>query len=174
MIPGLSLTLTGHNIVLHLAIASLMGIHHLCNAGCMVVFNKNKCNVMYDGNIILWGYKDSSTNLWTLTINGRNMRSAHPQSAPVVDPAPRDHPEIHPSITLANFTHSMKTRANGMKFMHQSLCNPKISPLLKAVRKGILKWCPNFSEKLIPKYLNPSPVMAKGHMKQPRLKSQLS
>ncbi len=122
-IPGLPLTLMGH-IVPHLAVASLMGISPLCNAGCMVVFDKNKCNVIYDGNVILWGYKDSSTNLCTLPINGRDMRSALPQSAPVVDHAPHDRPEIHPGITMANFTHSVETRANRVKFAHQLLCNP--------------------------------------------------
>jgi len=31
-----------------------------------------------------------------------------------------------------------------------------------------LKGCPNLSEELVTKYLNPSPAMAKGHMKRPR------
>ncbi len=62
----------------------------------------------------------------------------------------------------------MRTCANKVKFAHQSLCNPKISTLLKAVRKGFLKGCPNLTEKLILKYLNPSPATAKGHMKRPR------
>jgi hypothetical protein len=52
--------------------------------------------------------------------------------------------------------------------MHQSLCNPKISTLLKAVHKGFLKGCSNLSEKLILKYLNPSPATTKEHMKHPR------
>jgi hypothetical protein len=68
----------------------------------------------------------------------------------------------------AQFAHSISTRANKVKFAHQSLCNPKISTLLKATRKGFLKGCPNISEKLILKYLNPSPATAKGHMKRPR------
>jgi hypothetical protein len=76
-------------------------------------------------------------------------------------------PAIHPAITLANFTHSVKTCANGVKFAHELLCNPKKLTLLKAVRKGFLKGCPNLSENLILKYLNPSPATAKGHMKQP-------
>ena len=53
-------------------------------------------------------------------------------------------------------------------FAHQSLCNPKISTLLKATRRGFVRGCPNMSAKLILKYLNPSPATAKGHMKQPR------
>jgi hypothetical protein len=48
------------------------------------------------------------------------------------------------------------------------MCNPKISSLLKALRKGFLKGCPNLSEELVTKYLNPSPATAKGHMKRPR------
>jgi hypothetical protein len=159
-IPGLPLTLMGH-IVPYLAAASLMGKCLLCNAGCMVVFDKDKCDVIYDGNVILRGYKDRSTNLWTLPIICWDMRSALPQSAPVVYPALYDRLEIHPGITMANVTHSVKTRANGVKFAHQLLCNPKISTLPKAVCKGFLNGCPNLSEKLILKYLNPSPAMAK-------------
>jgi hypothetical protein len=39
---------------------------------------------------------------------------------------------------------------------------------LKTTQKGFLKGCPNFSERLILKYLNPSPTTAKGHMKRPQ------
>ncbi len=56
---------------------------------------------------------------------------------------------------------------NAVQFIHQSLGNPWISTLLKAVRRGFLNGCPNISEKLVLKYLNPSPATAKGHMKWP-------
>jgi hypothetical protein len=39
---------------------------------------------------------------------------------------------------------------------------------MKALRKGYLKGCPNLSEELVTKYLNPSPATAKGHMKRPK------
>jgi hypothetical protein len=94
------------------------------------------------------------------------MQSALPRSAPDIDRAL--HAAVHPGVNLATFTHSVKTRSNGVKFAHQSLCNPKISTLLKAVRRGFLEGCPNLSEKLILKYLHPSPATAKGHMKRPR------
>jgi hypothetical protein len=79
-----------------------------------------------------------------------------------------DTSDTHTGVTLATFTHSVQTWANAVKFAHQSLCNPKISTLLKAVRQGFLKGCPNLSETLILKYLNPSSATAKGHMKRPR------
>jgi hypothetical protein len=97
------------------------------------------------------------------------MQTALPRSAPICDRALYDATApIHPGVTLASFTHSVKNQANGVEFVHQSLCNPKISTLLKAVQKGFLKGCPNLSKKLILKYLNPIPVMAKGNMKRLR------
>ena len=66
------------------------------------------------------------------------------------------------------FMHLVCTRANTVKFGHQAMCNPKISSLLKALRKGFLKGCPNLFKDLVTKYLNPSPATAKGHLKRPK------
>ncbi len=86
--------------------------------------------------------------------------AALPQPGPCIGRAPHQ--------AIAGFTHSINTRVNAVKFAHQSLCNPKISTMLKAVRKGFLDGCPNINVTLILKYLNPSPPTAKGHMKRPR------
>ena len=102
--------------------------------------------------MILRGQTDPSTDLWTLPINGT---------------CPDVKKQIHKVTNVAGFTHSLKTRANAVKFEHQSLCNQKIYALLKATRKGFLKGCLNISEELICKYLNPRPATAKGHMKRP-------
>jgi hypothetical protein len=171
-IPGLPKVLVGH-VVPKLTIASLIGIRVLCDAGCKVFFTKTNCNVWYNGNVILSGKKDPSTDLWTLPINAdiKVTKSIdEPTSTPsqAVCPPKREiqnwkiTPWIHltqqthwrkirnlkmmpstyttlPSDAhngfahVASFTHSVKTRANGVKFAHQSLCNPKISTLLKAV-----------------------------------------
>ncbi len=54
--------LTGH-IVPSLKIASLIGIQTLCKAGCKVVFDDKKCEVIYNKKVILTGSKDPSTDL---------------------------------------------------------------------------------------------------------------
>jgi hypothetical protein len=94
-----------------------------------------------------------------------------PRPGPCIDCAP--HPpkgpnDIHPGVNMTAFTHLVPTRANTVNFAHQSLCSPKISSLLKAVRRGFLKGCPNMKETLVLKYLNPSTATAKGHLKRPR------
>jgi hypothetical protein len=168
MIPGLPTDFTVH-IVPHLTIMSLIGIRLLCNSGCTIIFDKDKCNVIYNGNVILQEFKDIATNLWMLPINRLDMQTALPWSAPQFDCTLHDtSAQLHPGVNLASFTHSVKTCTNGVEFAHQLLCNPKISTLLKAVQKGFLKECPNLSKKLILKYLNPSPATVKGHMKRPR------
>jgi hypothetical protein len=48
--------------------ASLIGIRILCKAGCKVTFDNEKCKVVYKDSIILRGYKDPTTNLWTLPL----------------------------------------------------------------------------------------------------------
>ncbi len=120
-IPGLPTTLTGH-VVPHLAVASLIGICPLCNAGCTVTFDINKCDVVYNGRVILRGFKDVATDLWTLPLTHDAMQSALPRSSPNYDRALHDTtPMIHPGVDLATFAHSVRTRANGVKFAHQYL-----------------------------------------------------
>ena len=66
-IPGLPTHLKAH-IVLESIVASLIGIHILCKAGCAVIFTDKACYVIYGGKVIVRGYKDPSTDLWILPI----------------------------------------------------------------------------------------------------------
>jgi hypothetical protein len=72
-----------------------------------------------------------------------------------------------PSNQLGLSTHTIQTKANSIKFTHQSLLSPHLSTLLKAIRRGFLKGCPNLITKGVSRYTNPSPATARGHMKQP-------
>jgi hypothetical protein len=66
-IPGILTIITGH-IMPDMTTASLFGIRVLCKAGCKVLFDNNKCYVIYDGKVILTGYKDLASDLWMLPI----------------------------------------------------------------------------------------------------------
>ncbi len=144
-IPGLLTVLMGH-IVPSLCIASLIGIRPLCKAGCKVIFDNKKCDVVFDGVVILRGFKDPSTDLWTLPMPTKVCTAPGPTVPPQPGPCksraphlPMDTSDTHTGVTLATFTHSVR-----------------------------IKGCPNLSETLILKYLNPSLATAKGHMKRPR------
>jgi hypothetical protein len=66
-ILGLPTVLMGH-IMPDMTMASLFGIRVLCKAGCQVLFDDDKCQVIYNGNVILTGYKDPVIDFWTLPI----------------------------------------------------------------------------------------------------------
>jgi hypothetical protein len=134
----------------------------LTGAGCKVCINKHKCTVWYDNEIILEGEKDSTTDLWTLPIG-------LPCPASSIEPLPAYLSNIShahcATSQIAFFTHTVRNKANSICFAHQALCSPRISTLIKAIRRSFLKGCPNLTAKGVAKYLNPSPASAKRHMK---------
>ena len=105
-IPGLPVTLTGH-IILDLKTALLIGICPLCKVGCKVVFDNEKCDVVYKGRVILRGYKDPSTDLWTLPITNEGMQTT---------PSQIDLPRPCPSIGCA--PHPPHAIYEGALFLH--------------------------------------------------------
>ncbi len=112
-----------------------------------------------------------SGRMWTTPSSVTKMVPNLPQPGPCIGCVlhlTNKTPDIHSRINIMSLTQSIQTGANTVKFAHQSLCNPKISTLLKATRRGCLKGCPNLTKKLIVKYFNPSPATAKGHMKRLR------
>jgi hypothetical protein len=156
VVPGLPHLLVGH-IIPNLAITTLFGIRPLCNMGCTVVFHEDRVDVWYGGKLILVGPRIMSMGLWTLPFTNKCNMSIPPAM-------PQTNMLVHPA--LASLTHSIRTQMNTIQFAHQSLGNPRVSTLLKEVQHGFLNECPNISEKLVLKYLNPSPATAKGHMKR--------
>ena len=80
-IPGLPTILMGH-IVPSLTVALLIGIRPLCKAGCKVIFDDKKCEVVFDNKVILRGHKDPSTDLWTLPINKKVWTAPGPNVLP--------------------------------------------------------------------------------------------
>jgi len=142
-IPGLPHVLEGH-IVPALNVASLIGIQILCKVGCRIVFTDTACYVKYNGKIILKGKKDPSTDLWVLPLTPDAISTSQKQlwtsqgddeeetqytklqshAGPGMARAPQSPMPCTPDATVAMFPHSIRTRANTVKFGHQSMCNP--------------------------------------------------
>jgi hypothetical protein len=90
------------------------------------------------------GYKDPASNLWTLPIfQGEEGLWTTPRSDSVVSestlsqPSPckgrAPPPPFVPPPEFALFLYYQTTKANAVKFIHQSLCNPPITSLIKAI-----------------------------------------
>ncbi len=73
----------GH-IVPEMTMSSLLGIRVLCKAGCIVVFDNKTHQVNWLDELILTGYKDLKSNLWTLPISQEELWTTSASS--LVDP----------------------------------------------------------------------------------------
>ncbi len=156
-IPGLPMVLTGH-IMPDMTTTSLFRIRFFCKAGCQVLFNNDTCQVIYEGNVILTGYKDPISDVWMLPVlpiaSTRTALDALHQSPlnPCLSDAPHE---------TANFSYHCTMKENNMKYMHQSLCIPPKSSLLVAIRQGFLRGATHLTDKAVAKYLPPSPATSK-------------
>ena len=159
--------LTGH-IIPDLSIASLFGIRVLTEVGCEVTFTTTECIVRYRGKVILRGAKDPATDLWTLPLGSAGVISPLLQAKFPSPTMPTANVHTRASHDIATFAHTVRTKANSIRFAHQLLCSPTIPTFLKALKRGYLKGCPNLTTHGVLKYLNPSPATIKGHMKRPR------
>jgi hypothetical protein len=72
-------------------------------------------------------------------------------------------PALHTMICSYHRT----TKESNVKFTHQSLCNLLKSSLLANIHQGFLHRAPHLTTKAVSKYLPPSSVTSKGHMKRP-------
>jgi hypothetical protein len=105
-IPDLPTVLTDH-IMPDMTTASLFGIRFFCKAGCQVLFNDDICQIIYEGNVILTGYKDPISDLKTLLVlpiaSTRTALDALHQSPP--NPCLSDAPH-----ETANFSYHHTTK----------------------------------------------------------------
>ncbi len=145
-IAGLPFVLMGH-IIPDLSIAFLFGIQVLTEVGCNVTFDKHKCTVRYNKKTILSGDKDPSMDLWTLPLGSLDMTTHCIHDVILLAAAVHADTHAHIPTLIECFTHTVRTKANSLCFAHQSLCSPRISTLLKAIRRGYLKRCPNLPQK---------------------------
>ena len=152
----------GH-IIPGLASDSLLLVIKLCNAGCEVLFNKIGCTVKYRGRIVLTGNKCTKTGLWMVPISNKPTKTAQ-----ILTPPPQ---EVLNHLELAGWAqevaaniHPTTSQPELPKYLHQILCSPPKTTLLRAINNHQLDSLPGLTHDLINRHLPPSTATEKGHM----------
>ena len=157
-IPWLPKAARQAHIVPGLSHASLISIKSLCDAGCVVTYTHEHCNVEYNKKLVWQGTREQGTGLWVLPLN---------EESPIHSTRDQD-TKIHQTETAYN-VHALTSKASVIKFLHQCLFSPPKTTLLKAVENNQLPTWPGFTAEAIKKYLpESSPATDKGHMKRQR------
>ena len=146
------------HIVPGLAHTSLISIKALCDAGRQAMYDDNECKISFKGTTIWRGAREPKTGLWVLPLGT-------PQRPP-------DHLDLAITQTkphMANNVYAMTSKEATIKFLHQCLCSPPKSTLLKALQKNQFSTWPGFTKAAVEKCLpTSSPAADKGHMKRQR------
>ncbi len=66
----------------------------------------------------------------------------------------------------ANSAYAMTSKASVFRYLHQCASSPTIATLTKAIDNGQFILWPGLTSAAVQKYLTPSPVADKGHMKR--------
>jgi hypothetical protein len=147
------------HIVPGLQHTSLISIKVLCDAGCKVSYDDEKCKVYFRNKLVWHGGREPTTQLWVLPLC----------------PKQADLPNLHDivcakaQIHCANNPFTTTSKAALIRYLHQALFSPRKATLLNAIRNQQLPTWPGLTANVVRKYLpETSPQTDKGHMKRQR------
>ena len=127
----------------------------LCDAGCHVEYNANKCDVIFQNKKVWIGERDKSTGLWVLPLT------------PTKNPLENFHQNSHQNYAAT--TRYITKKQDLIIFLHQCLFCPPKQTLLKAIKNNQLPTWPGLTYEAVQKYLPDScPATDKGHMRRQR------
>jgi hypothetical protein len=134
-------------VVPELAGRTLISVGQLCDAGCTVQFEAEKCRIQYKGETVLYGTRSNGNTLWQL-------------EQPIMNAIVQMH---EAAAAIHNNTAAEITR-----FMHATMGYPTIATLKRAIMKGFLEGFPGLTLKWLKDYPPISEATIMGHLKQKR------
>ena len=151
-IPGLPESARLARIFPQLTSASLLSITQLCDAGCQAIFDKDTIKIIKDGKTLLTGYRNFVNNLWEITLG--SQKTPPPQL-----------PNTKHNYSLYN-VFKMSGLSSIINYLHGACFFPVKSTWLAAILRGAFTTWPYITYNAVQKYLLPSPITSKGHIKQ--------
>jgi hypothetical protein len=143
------------HIIPGLALHSLVSVVTLINAVCKVHFMKIGCTITHQGKTILCRSKCTCTGLWMIPLT--TSPAQIPEQA-IASALP---------IAIAANINATSTAAEHARFIHQALCLPPATTLLRALATSSeLVTIPRLTAHLIKHHLPRSTATDKGHMQQ--------
>jgi len=113
---------------------NLLAASELADAGCELFFHSTGCEVTYNGEIILRGWRDPSTKLWRVSLNpdgGNNITPPFHQTSDLFET---------PEQVLANSTfhpiYECRNTSQLINFYYATMGYPAPSTWCKAIDKG--------------------------------------
>ena len=140
---------------------NLLSVSVLCDAGCEVHFHFHGCEITFNGETIVRGWRDLSTNMWRISLipDGGNN---------VIDPTITNDftSEVEMPSFFANSIYECENTGQLIKFYHAAMGFPVTSTWCKAIDAGYFRGWPSLTSARVRKFIKVVPETEKGHMDQ--------
>jgi len=123
-IPWLPRAARNAHILPGLKHTSLISIKVLCDAGCKVSYDDERCKVYFKNKLVWHGGREPTTQLWVLPLCP--AQTALPNLHDIVS--------AEAQIHCANNAFVTTSKAALIRYLHQALFSPTKTTLLKAIR----------------------------------------
>lgn len=132
--------------------ASLLSLRQLCDAGCNATLNKDELAVYLRGNKILKGSRNFITKVWEVKFMSTDTKASVESY-------------FVPSI---NNVYRLSTTSSVITYLHAAAFFPAKSTWLQAIKNDFFATWPFLTYVAVDKYLEPSKISSKAHIKQTR------
>jgi hypothetical protein len=143
----------GH-ILPGLASHSLLSMAKLCDNGCTVLFDSNRCRVQHKQQTIMEGPRDPTTKLWLLPLC--------PNPRPVLTTSSTANPHF------GNAAQQTSTKSDLIQYLHAACFSPSPTTWTNAIANNQFTTWPGLTTRAVKRYLPPSLATAKGHLDKNR------
>ena len=142
---------------------NLVSVSVLCDAGCEVYFHSHGCEVTFNGETIIRGWRDLRSNMWRISLTPDGGNNIIPED---------DIENITTNVPMpkffANSIYECETTGQLITFYHATMGYPVVSTWCKAIDAGYFRGWPGLTSKRVRKFIKVVSETKMGHMDQRR------
>ena len=138
---------------------SLLSVPILVYMGCEVFFHRTRCDITYNGETIIRGWRDIATNMWRISLHDRESNNVISDNDDVNWKLP---------ALFANHLYEYENLKQLIQFYHATMASPVISTWCKAIDAGYFQGWPSLTSKQVREHIMVVDETEMGHMDQRR------
>ena len=121
---------------------NLLSVSVLCDAGCEVYFHGQGCEITFNGETIVRGWRDLTTNMWRISLIPDGTNNIIPE-----DDIHDQTSEVQTPQFFANGIYECETTGQLITFYHATMGYPVTSTWCKAIDAGYFRGWPSLTSK---------------------------
>ena len=140
---------------------NLVSVSVLCDAGCEVLFHPAGCDITYNGETIIRGWRCMQSNMWRISLTDDGTNNIIPDDVSIED-------QVEMPSFFANSIYECENTNQLIQFYHATMGFPAASTWCKAIDAGYFKGWPGLTSKRVRRFIKIVEETEMGHMDQRR------